>query len=323
MPNTPEEIRAFVEREVAKYPELDALNSPDNPNSSVWNQAKSLFVFLTYFFQSAWIRFRDEILGRPSRTLSLEWYEDVGRRWQVGHELIVDENGFRYEQISIPNRLVKFIIAREINLDTDPTIEILCAREDPDNPSMPDKLELNNYLAFSRYMNRVRSVGTKLSVYTRDPDRIKFQIIVFVDPLRIKVIENNVSSGELINGTDRPIDDAIRQFFIDLGFERLFHTSALIDAIQEVEGVVAAEIHGNVQHNRASDAFFVPPPDDYEVDDDGNPIFVNMTFNNAAESVAGGELHAGYAVWVPPNYTSYENSQDFGEGSVITYYSSQ
>ena len=82
MAQTPEEIRAYIERQIANAPELQDLNEPDNPRSSVWNIVKSLFTFLIYVFQNVIERFRLDVIETPARTLSLLWYETLITRYK-------------------------------------------------------------------------------------------------------------------------------------------------------------------------------------------------------------------------------------------------
>ena len=327
---TPRQIRQLIEDTVSSVEGLSTLNDSTNPRSSIWNIIKGVFGYLIYYLQNAFLTFTEEVVGTPTRTLSLAWYESVARRFQYSEDtsglnqyvLNEDEQGLSYNTINRAAQIVSFVTAREVNLaveDTDPVdlaVEILCAKQvesDREGVFIPARLTEGELNSFKAYMDLLRAVGIKLNAFSRAPDRITFDMVVFVDPTLFKV-NGMYTDGEAINSTMRPVEEAINDFFEDLGFTNVFHTSALVDAVQAVNGVVAAEIHGDVQHNIGLDEYTDPNGEDYTlITDDsegevGDPRFVNMAFSGVDGSFAGGRLHAGYAVWYP-------------DGSTITYYS--
>lgn len=110
---------------------------------------------------------------------------------------------------------------------------------------------------FKRYMNRIKPAGVPLYIVNEDADKLILTIVVYYNPL---VMRNN---GNLIADDSNPVKLAIYQYLNSIEFNGEFSTTALIDSIQAIYGVEAAEITSS-QSQRASndpesfDAICVP-----------------------------------------------------------------
>ena len=170
--------------------------------------------------------------------------------------------------------------------------------------------------AFIAYMDQVRAVGTDVNIITFPPDRIYLSMVVFVDTTIFKVSGDWATDGESVNSTDRPVEVAIANYFRrTLGFANAFYTSNLIDAVQAVEGVVAAEIDMETKVYYGTGSY--NPGALYGGEEKIG--FPGHFLPSGENTHAGGILQAGYAIWQPVDRSSEANSKNYRAGSLIQY----
>ena len=91
----------------------------------------------------------------------------------------------------------------------------------------PEKLT-----AFEAYMEAVKDAGVKITYITDDADHLKLAATIYYDQMVLD------ATGQRLDGTNNtPVLDAINNYLLKLPFNAEFSKTALIDALQGVEGV--------------------------------------------------------------------------------------
>lgn len=154
---------------------------------------------------------------------SFSWYSAFAKKFQYGDALPYGE--VEYEVIDEDKQVVKFasaskapggIVIKIAGLDGD-TLEPIGGSE---------------FTAFKEYMFRVGAAGDRLTFVNDEPDKLKLELTVYFDPLIL-----NSSGGRLDGTNNTPVLDAINDYIKGIDFDAKFVPTALVDALQAVEGV--------------------------------------------------------------------------------------
>ena len=94
----------------------------------------------------------------------------------------------------------------------------------------------DEYAAFVSYIQRIKPAGVPVNVISEGPVALSLGMTIYYNPLVLK------SDGSLINGDERsvdakPVEKAIQGYIKSLGFNGEFTVQALVDAVQQAEGV--------------------------------------------------------------------------------------
>jgi hypothetical protein len=189
-----------------------------------------MFAMLTLNLQKAMDSYRIEVdaISETKNVGTLRWYAAQAKKFQLGDNLIIDENGIRYPSIDLNKRIVVQAAASE-NVSYIPRrVIVKVAKKGTEGKLIPiNELELS---AFNSYMSCIRFVGIDYQVITLPPDKIKLSIQVRLNPLL---------RTEL--GFDR-IDTTIKLFLQSLRFDSRFYISELVAHLMADSEVIDAKI---------------------------------------------------------------------------------
>ena len=109
---------------------------------------------------------------------------------------------------------------------TGPTVPLDDGRTDGQRPEFD---------ALCQYMEKVKDVGVKLQIISRQPDQLQIEATIYYDPA---ILDGNGARLDSTNAT--PVQDAVNDFLNTLNnvFNGDFVPTYLVDAMQQVEGVV-------------------------------------------------------------------------------------
>lgn len=150
------------------------------------------------------------------------WYAKYTLDYQHGDTLSWDNEKLRYIYGAYNNiaQIVKYVAISPSNLGG---VTIKVAKDVSGSPAKLSAIERD---ALQGYWDKIKPVGTPLTVRSEDPDLLNFMLHIKYDAyIPINILQNNVQN-------------AIKTYLKTLGFGGVFRISALIDAIQSVDGVI-------------------------------------------------------------------------------------
>lgn len=165
---------------------------------------------------------------------SLRWYAAKAKDFQYGFTLAIDSDkydntGFTEEQIDA-SLIVKYSAVTE---GDDGKLRIKVAKETTDLGPLtaPEKA------AFTEYMKRIKDAGVKLQIDSLAADKLKLELKIYYDPLILN------SAGQRLDGSDsEPVQKAVKAFLKNQPFNGVFVIAYLVDALQQVDGVVIPHV---------------------------------------------------------------------------------
>lgn len=162
---------------------------------------------------------------------SVPWYYKIALAFQYGDSLVLNERTQQYEYASIDEskQVVKYAAVR----DKGTSVQILVSGDEGGNP-----VALSNDVltVFKQYMNKVKIAGVLLDISSRESNELRINAIVYIDPLVLN------THGEKLTDGSKPVQTAIEEHLKRIVYGGTFNKTKLVDALQEVEGVVDVEL---------------------------------------------------------------------------------
>lgn len=147
--------------------------------------------------------------------------------FQFGDSLTWNGSQFVYPTITPANK----IIERAAVVVSGQQVQFKVAKLS--GAGLPEKLTVGEIASFTSYIDGLVYAGTQYAVISDDPDDVKLDLEIVFDPL---VLAND---GSLItNAAEFPVIDTINDFISNLPFNGVLNLTALIDALQLIDGVV-------------------------------------------------------------------------------------
>lgn len=149
---------------------------------------------------------------------ALDWESDVYDNTGVSEDLVEASKIIKYAAVREQVRGLRIKVAKLVGTDLGPLSNV----------------ELD---AFTQYMRVIKDAGVKLFISSTVADQLLLGLVIRYDPLVLN------SNGARLDGvTATPVKDAIIEFLKNLPFNGVFSVQKLIDAIQNVEGVIDVAI---------------------------------------------------------------------------------
>ena len=178
------------------------------------------------------------------------WYEQMALKFQYGDGLSVNYSeepdasatdgdfaeSTEYATVDPEKQIVKYAYCEDDNIG----VRLKVAKDD-NGSFVPLSREEGNdeYSAFVSYIQRIKPAGVPVNVISEGPVALSLGMTIYYNPLVMK------RDGSLINGDERsvdvkPVEKAIHEYIKSLGFNGEFTVQALVDAVQQAEGVEIA-----------------------------------------------------------------------------------
>jgi hypothetical protein len=165
---------------------------------------------------------------------TLRWYQNKALNFQYGYSLTVDsdnyDNSLLTEEQIEASKIVKYAAVTE---GEDLRLRIKVAKEGTDL----EPLTAPELASFTEYIARIKDAGVGVNIESNVADKIKLSLTVFYDPL---ILDSN---GSRIDGTDsEPVRKAAKNYLKNLPFNGLFVIAFMVDALQQIDGVIIPHI---------------------------------------------------------------------------------
>lgn len=165
---------------------------------------------------------------------TLIWFANKIKDFQFGDDLIpetdvYDNTGLTEDEIE-ERKVIKYAAAIEQDFSNGRFgVRIKVAGE---QGGVRVKLPTEEQEAAREFLKRFKPAGTYVELTSDDADYLKLALRVYYNPLVLR------PNGERLDGTDsRPLQTAIETHLKNLPFNGRFNLTALVDAMQKVDGV--------------------------------------------------------------------------------------
>jgi hypothetical protein len=235
MARTITEIQDDIISRVTGTAELSTLNS--SSRVAVWRLWTYIVAVSIWALENLFDLHKTEVtnLINEKAPHSLRWYANKAKDFQYGSELAYEVDYYDNTALTEDQVAEQKIIAFSAVVEQAKGLRLKVARiVDGDlNALTAQQLE-----SFETYMNRIKDAGiTPLVVESLPPDNLKLELIIYYNPL---VLGND---GSRLDGTNPdPVGNRIRDYLKNLPFNGTLVLAYLVDALQQVDGVVIPHI---------------------------------------------------------------------------------
>lgn len=236
MARTIEEIFDEIIRAKTQDTRLDELTSTSK--TAIWRLWAYITAFAIWTLEKLFDLHRDDINERIrlQKTFRLPWYRDMALKFQYGYGISLgfetdyyDNSNLTETQIN-DSRIVKYAAVNEV----DGVLIIKIATEqNGELQRITDEQEDS----FKNYINRIKAAGVEVRIINAEPDVLSLDLLVYYDPLLLN------KNGDYIQGGEQPVKQAIEAYLKKLPFNGELVLAHLIDALQNVPGVVVPHIN--------------------------------------------------------------------------------
>jgi hypothetical protein len=166
---------------------------------------------------------------------SLRWYANKAKDFQYGSELVDGEDYYNNTTLSEEEVTKRKIIAFSAVVEQAKGLRLKVARIVSDDLDALSNIQL---ASFEAYMNRIKDAGVNpLIIESLPADNLKLTLNIYYNPL---VLDN---TGARLDGTDpNPVGKKIKDYLKNLPFNGTMVLAYLVDALQQVDGVVIPHI---------------------------------------------------------------------------------
>ena len=182
----------------------------------------------------------DTFIGEVNETIAtlkphtLRWYASIAKKFQYGYSLPADDDVYDNSALTEDEIAASLIITyAAVTEGNDKVLRVKVAKQTTDLTPLSDPEKTS----FTEYMERVKDAGVKLQIDSLPADSLKIGLKIYYDPLKL-----NASGARIDGSSTTPVQDAIETFLKNLPFNGTFVLTYLLQAIQEVQGVVIASI---------------------------------------------------------------------------------
>ena len=186
-----------------------------------------------YVLERIFEQFRSDVIRQITSSVvaTVPWYYQQALNYQHGDKLQLDERTlqWRYPVVDESKRLVRYVAVK----DHGGSIQVLVSK---DKEGLPEPLTDDELRSFTAYMASIKIAGVVLAVQSLPADTLSIKASIQLDPLVY------LPSGVRIRDGKRPVEDAIRKYLRDITYGGVFNKTKLVDAIQQVDGVLDVEL---------------------------------------------------------------------------------
>ena len=192
-----------------------------------------IFGFLWGTLEKLFDNHKSEVTGILTvlKPHTARWYRQKALVFQHGFNLYPDTDvfnneGFSQEQIA-NSKIIKYSAVTEAVNESRLIIKI--ATEDSNAELSP--ISVPQKESFDAYIDEIRDAGVKITVINYLPDILRLNIKIYYNPLVL------TSEGISILTGKKPVEVALKEFMKELPFDGELILSALVDKLQQTEGV--------------------------------------------------------------------------------------
>jgi hypothetical protein len=218
------DIQKIVETyntESLKYPELSEFR--EESKVGFFRYMKLVFAVLTADIIKMFEKHKAETQAMidNQEVGQIEWWKAQVYKFQMGDSIDVINNLTDYFKIDKEKQIIKHVV---VDIASDSTVCIKAYKVDA------QKLNEDELAALTTYCNKIKPVGTKLSVTSTDADKVKLSLVLELNP------EVFNDKGVRISDSQSIITDTITGLLSNLN-DGMFYISNLIETLKKIEGV--------------------------------------------------------------------------------------
>jgi hypothetical protein len=231
MARTIAQVVAQIEIQMAQYPVLQPVLANDSA-VAIWSKIVYCVAFAIVSLEQIYDAHKLEVaeLLALQKPHTKRWYQQKALSFQLGGILLVDDDKYDNSLLTEVQIVTQKIIKRAAAVEENTVLTIKVAKM---NGIEPVPLSSSEYIAFYDYMQDIKDAGVKINVISDFADVFQAEIDIYYDPSAM------ASNGALLDGSSaNPVEDTVKEFLALLPFNGVFIKSALVDAIQKVQGVV-------------------------------------------------------------------------------------
>jgi len=220
------EINQSILLDISNDPGLSMLNSTSK--TAVYRLLTYIISVAIWLHEKLWDQAKSELQQLVDYAIpgGLKWYQQKALEFQLGFTPQPLNNFQVYSSIDESKQIIKYSSATESN-------GAVIVKVAKDNNGSPEVLTNDERDAFQAYMALIKFAGTKLYVRSGAGSAITIEATIYVNPLYITSAGFQVGSDVV-----KPVEAAIKDYVSNLTWNGIFYKSALVDAIQKVEGVM-------------------------------------------------------------------------------------
>lgn len=164
---------------------------------------------------------------------SLRWYVNKVKAFRAGYSLPDDSD--EYAETLTDDQLaacqvVKFAAATES--DGVVYVKVAAANGDTKQPLTTDQAN-----GLKEYITEVKDAGVRVELINERACQLRLNLVIYYNPMTLNGSGQNLTTGE------NPVEAAINDYISNLPFNGEYRNASLIDALQQVDGVVIPELN--------------------------------------------------------------------------------
>lgn len=235
MARTITQIQDDIINRIAGTTELAQLNS--SSKVAVWRLWTYIVAVSIWALENLFDLHKSEVTTMINEKAphSLRWYANKARAFQYGSELAYEADYYDNTALTEDQVAEQQIIAFSAVVEQAKGLRLKVARIVENDLNALDAQQLES---FSTYMNRIKDAGvTPLIIESLPPDSLKLELVIYYNPLVLG------SDGSRLDGTNPdPVGNRVREYLKNLPFNGTLVLAYLVDALQQVDGVVIPHI---------------------------------------------------------------------------------
>lgn len=205
---------------------LQDLNS--SSKVAIWRLWAYITAVTIYFHEKLWDLFKTEVEEKLKAIPGTDtWLVNECRKFQMGDTLAFNSDGtYGYASLKPEDQIIKRVA---VTGNFGASVVKIATQDEEEGPLRA--LNPEELTAFQGYLNLIQYAGSSVTAVSNDSDQLKFSIEVFHNALvPLSTLQVNVQG-------------AINDYLANLEFNGAFRVIKLVDAIQDVEGVLDVSIH--------------------------------------------------------------------------------
>jgi hypothetical protein len=236
MARTIAEVITQIKANMAQQPNLQPLLA-NTSSVSIWGEIVYCFAYAIVSLEQLYDLHKAEILAKIAlmKPHTRRWYQSKALAYQHGGTLLIGDDQYDNSALNDTQIEAQKIIKRAAVVEENTTLTVKVAKL---NGTAPVPLLPAELAAFKDYIEDIKDAGVKIKVITAQGDALQLEIDIYYDPSIMGV------NGALLDGSSvAPVETAVHNFLSLLPFNGVFFKSALVDAIQNVQGVVTPVVN--------------------------------------------------------------------------------
>jgi len=231
-----QEVRELydIEQEIADGAAWDDLFSTASVENLLFYSTAAALKVLSDMFDQHRADIAETLASQRAGTA--EWYAWKVKQFRLGQALIDGTDQYSDEGLTEEEIAAARIVTKSAAVEAkDSSILYIKVAKGDDGNLQP--LTSTEQAALEAYIHKISYAGVRWLLINDQADRMRLTIDIYYDA---QILD---ADGRRLDGTDdSPVQNAIRDYLKNLPFNSMYTNQALIDRLQDTEGVVIGEL---------------------------------------------------------------------------------